>query len=129
MYLYQTSVALATNTEAYCSCNSMLYYATYDKIDTTCTNKTIPNSPFSHWWSNNIMPGILCLKFPFYLMHSQSCHSSAHIYINQALHMQWYNYIASQWLFYKMYQSTRLLPCIDHAIQQASCNIYDPYLL
>ena len=76
MYLYQTSVALATNTEAYCSCNSTLH-ATYDKIHTTCTNKTIPNGPFSHSWSNNIiiMPGIilLCLKFPFYLMHSHVC--------------------------------------------------------
>ena len=62
-------LALATNTEAYCSCNSTLH-ATYDKIHTTCTNKTIPNGPFSHSWSNNtiIMPGILCLKFPFYLM-------------------------------------------------------------
>ena len=33
-------IALATNTEAYCSCNSTLHmYATYDKIHTTCTNK------------------------------------------------------------------------------------------
>ena len=30
-----------TQTEAYCSCVSTLH-ATYDKIRTTCTNKTIP---------------------------------------------------------------------------------------
>ena len=55
----------------YCSCNSTLHATC---MHTTCTNKTIPNSPFSHSWSNNIiiMPCIilLCLKFPFYLMHS-----------------------------------------------------------
>ena len=54
--------------EAYCSCSSTLH-ATYI-IHTTCTNKTIPDSPFSHSWSNNIiiMPGILIMPKVSFLL-------------------------------------------------------------